>query len=154
MRWDIGWVCKFYPIFFCSLLITIHLSTNLASFAHHLFLPRPCLGITHSKEAALETVTTSLIHPLKNQQIMVVTQIMTAVQMVRQICLLYPVHSIHLQFFSLTQYLSLHAHNETSDPGFDPVTNFMDYTDDNCMNTFTSGQFDRMKAMWAEVRSK
>jgi len=42
----------------------------------------------------------------------------------------------------------------TNDPGFDPVTNFMDYTDDNCMNTFTSGQFDRMKAMWAEVRSK
>ena len=36
--------------------------------------------------------------------------------------------------------------------GDDPITNFMDYTDDSCMDTFSSGQDDRMVAMWSEYR--
>jgi hypothetical protein len=37
-------------------------------------------------------------------------------------------------------------------PGLDPITNFMDYTDDSCMNTFSSGQISRMSSMWATYR--
>jgi N-acetylneuraminic acid mutarotase len=36
--------------------------------------------------------------------------------------------------------------------GLDPVTNFMDYTDDSCMNTFTSGQSDRIDSMVATYK--
>jgi hypothetical protein len=39
------------------------------------------------------------------------------------------------------------------DPGVDPITNFMDYTPDACMNNFTPGQFERMEAMWDTHRS-
>ncbi len=37
-------------------------------------------------------------------------------------------------------------------PGFDPITNFMDYTDDACMNTFSSGQDTRMDSMFTTYR--
>lgn len=39
-----------------------------------------------------------------------------------------------------------------NDPGLDPIYNYMDYSDDACMDQFTTNQMDRMHAMWSYYR--
>jgi len=38
-------------------------------------------------------------------------------------------------------------------PGLDPITNFMDYTDDACMDRFSAGQATRASNMWGSYRN-
>jgi hypothetical protein len=40
----------------------------------------------------------------------------------------------------------------TSVAGLDPIKNFMDYTDDSCMNTFSAGQITRTDSQWSTYR--
>jgi hypothetical protein len=42
--------------------------------------------------------------------------------------------------------------NTCSAAGVDPIYNFMDYTDDSCMNSFTAGQAARMLSMYNTYR--
>ncbi|KAI8802596.1 metalloprotease [Cladochytrium replicatum] len=40
-----------------------------------------------------------------------------------------------------------------SSAGVDPITNYMDYTDDSCMNKFSAGQASRISAQWSTYRA-
>ena len=45
------------------------------------------------------------------------------------------------------------SRNTCSGAGLDPIDNFMDYTDDACMNRFSAGQDTRMDSLWALYRA-
>lgn len=51
------------------------------------------------------------------------------------------------------QYGCPHGANTCNGEGFDPIENFMDYTDDSCMFEFTAGQDARMDVMFSTYRA-
>ena len=44
------------------------------------------------------------------------------------------------------------AGNSTSEQGDDPIHNYMDYSDDSCLNQFTRDQRTRMLSMYKNLR--
>lgn len=54
------------------------------------------------------------------------------------------------QFFCMARNSCVGANN----PGDDPITNFMDYVDDVCMDNFTPDQTKRMRTHWHAFRDK
>jgi hypothetical protein len=47
---------------------------------------------------------------------------------------------------------SVQDDNVTSEPGVDPIHNYMDYSDDSCLSTFTPGQINRMQISFVDTR--
>ncbi|MDP9820313.1 zinc metalloprotease [Nocardioides massiliensis] len=52
-----------------------------------------------------------------------------------------------------THLCDLHQDTCPDQPGLDPVSNFMNYAPDACMNHFTRGQVRRMTQMWEAFRA-
>ncbi|KAH7377398.1 hypothetical protein BKA66DRAFT_572194 [Pyrenochaeta sp. MPI-SDFR-AT-0127] len=46
-----------------------------------------------------------------------------------------------------------HGRDSCIGPGFDPVTNYMDYSEETCYNEFTHGQEVRMYSQWVQFRA-
>ena len=55
--------------------------------------------------------------------------------------------------FTKKDDLTFFTANDANSTNLDPVTNYMDYGDDGCMNNFSPMQVERMKAMWALRRA-